>query len=151
MNNVVISRSSRFNEALNRLRVSGGVAGDAAKDVSKIIGNITTMPAGKPEQYGRLTKHGEPRIKNCFKYDLAGGHRLITVQFRDTAFLIFVGTHGEADRWLDNNRGLEPIINSEGKITIVEGKSLLQGLSFQCPPMWFFPRNLFFHTCLQKK
>jgi len=112
MNNVVISRTAKFNEALNRLRISGGVAAEAAKDAARIIGNISTMPAGKPGEYGRLTKHGEPRIKHCYKYDLAGAHRLITIQVRDTAFLHFVGTHGEADRWLDNNRGLEPIINS---------------------------------------
>lgn len=134
MSNVVISRSSRFNEALNRLRVSGGVAGDAAKDVSRIIGNISTMPAGKPEQYGRLTKHGEPRIKSCFKYDLTGAHRLITIQVRDTAFLLFVGTHAEADRWLDNNRGLEPVINSAGKITIIEGKEFSQKAPLPLPP-----------------
>lgn len=141
MNNVVISRSSRFNQALNRLRVSGGVAADAAKDVSRIVGNMTTMPACKPEQYGRLTRNGEPRIKNCFKYDLAGGHRLITVQVRDTAFLLFVGTHAEADRWLENNRGLEPVINLNGKITIIEGKEFAPRSPLPMPPDIVLPER----------
>ncbi|MDZ4248386.1 MAG: hypothetical protein U1D32_03900, partial [Patescibacteria group bacterium] len=142
MNNVVIDRTSRFSETLNRLRVSGGVAGDAAKDVAKIIGNISTMPTAKPEQYGRLTKHGEPRIKNCFKYDLTGAYRLITIQVRDTVFLRFVGSHEEADRWLENNRGLAPVINSEGKITIVEGKEFASRPQLPIPPDVVFPETL---------
>ena len=142
MSNVIISRSSRFNEALNRLRVSGGVAGDAAKDVSRIIGNITTMPPGRPERYGRLTRNGEPRIKNCFKYDLTGGHRLVTVQIRDTAFLLFVGTHAEADRWLANNRGLEPVISKDGKISIIEGKNFTPQTPLPPPPEIVFPEQL---------
>ena len=142
MSNVVISRSSRFNEALNRLRVSGGVAGDAAKDASLIIGNMNTMSPGKAEQYGRLTKTGEPRIKNCFKYDLRGAHRLITVQIRDTVFLLFVGTHDEADRWLENNRGLEPVISTDGKITIIEGKEFTPKAPLPMPPDVVLPDKL---------
>jgi hypothetical protein len=141
MSNVVIDRSSQFNKALNRLRVSGGVAAEAAKDVSLIIGNLSTMPAGKQEQYGHLTKHGESRIKNCFKYDLRGAHRLITVQVRDTVFLLFVGTHAEADRWLDNHRGLEPVINSDGKITIIDGKEFTPKGPLPMPPDVVLPET----------
>ncbi len=100
------------------------------------------MPPGKPERYGRLTKHGEPRIKNCFKYDLTGAHRLITIQVRDTAFLLFVGTHAEADRWLDNHRGLEPVINSVGKITIVESKEFASRPQLPLPPDVVLPETL---------
>lgn len=141
MNSVVISRTSRFNESLNRLRLSGGIASDAAKDAARIIGNITTMPAGSAERYGRLTKNGESRIKNCFKYDLSGGYRLVTVQIRDTAFLLFVGTHAEAERWLDTNRGLEPVINNSGKITIIEGQNFNPKLPLPSPPEIVLPKR----------
>lgn len=99
------------------------------------------MPPGKSAQYGRLTRNGEPRIKNCFKYDLTGGHRLVTVQIRDTAFLLFVGTHAEADRWLENNHGLEPVINKDGKITIIEGKDFVPRAPLPTPPDKVLPET----------
>lgn len=122
MGNVVIDRSTKFNEQLNRLRTFGGVAAEAARGVAQIVGNITTAVEHKPDKYGRLTKHGESRIKNCYKYDLAGFYRLVTIQVRDTVFLLFVGTHDEADRYLNAHRGMEPVINRDGKITIVDSK-----------------------------
>lgn len=53
------------------------------------------------------TKHGENRLPNVEKYDVTDGHRLV-VQLVDgvkksRAFL-FVGSHDEAERWLDNHR-----------------------------------------------
>lgn len=53
------------------------------------------------------TKHGESRLPNIEKFDVTDGHRLI-VQLVDgekkvRAFL-FVGTHDDAERWLDNHK-----------------------------------------------
>lgn len=56
-----------------------------------------------------VTKHGETRIDHCVKYDLSQFCRLVTVQDNGVCLLCFVGTHDDADKWLDKNRGLKPV------------------------------------------
>ena len=63
-------------------------------------------------EHGRLpsskicsfTRNGEDRIKGCRKVDLGGGYRLITLKQGADLFLLFVGTHDECGRWVENNR-----------------------------------------------
>jgi len=50
------------------------------------------------------TRNGEDRIKGCRKVDLGGGHRLITLKQGADLYLLFVGTHDECGRWVENNR-----------------------------------------------
>ncbi|MEE4241584.1 MAG: hypothetical protein V2I36_08960 [Desulfopila sp.] len=52
----------------------------------------------------KRTKHGELRLKNCVKYDLGSGYRLISVRQGDHLFLPFLGSHDETDRWLERHR-----------------------------------------------
>ena len=53
------------------------------------------------------TKHGESRIPNVEKYDLPDAFRLV-IQLLDgvakTRAFLFVGTHSDAERWLDSHR-----------------------------------------------
>jgi superfamily I DNA/RNA helicase len=53
------------------------------------------------------TKHGETRLPNVEKYDVVDGHRLV-VQLVDgvkkTRAFLFVGSHQDADRWLDSHK-----------------------------------------------
>lgn len=53
------------------------------------------------------TKHGETRLPNVEKFDLGDGYRLI-VQLIDgvnkTRVFLFVGSHDDAQRWLDNHK-----------------------------------------------
>lgn len=52
----------------------------------------------------QLTNHGEDRIRYCLKYDLHKFSRLITQQHQDICTFLFIGTHSEADEWLNKNR-----------------------------------------------
>src|ERR1035437_10185385 len=54
----------------------------------------------------QTTDHGETRIKNCAKYDLGNGYRLVTVQQRDIIVFIYIGNHASTQSWLDKNAGL---------------------------------------------
>lgn len=70
----------------------------AAISEAAMTGEIQSIPR---------TKHGETRISDVEKYDLSDGHRLV-VQLVDgkdkvRAFL-FVGSHDDAERWLDNHQ-----------------------------------------------
>ncbi|BBO75317.1 hypothetical protein DSCW_27340 [Desulfosarcina widdelii] len=57
-----------------------------------------------PEEVAAFTRNGEARIRGARKYDLGAGYRLITLKQSEDLYLLFVGTHDECDRWVDNNR-----------------------------------------------
>ena len=63
------------------------------------------------ELLAKRTKNGELRVKNCVKYHLGHGYRLITIRIEDRLYLPFLGTHDEVDQWLDARRreGFEPV------------------------------------------
>ena len=62
------------------------------------------------ELISKRTKHGEWRIKNCIKYDLGSGYRLITVRIDERLYIPFIGSHDDADLWLERhkNDGFHP-------------------------------------------
>lgn len=63
------------------------------------------------ELLSKRTKYGEFRIQNCVKYDLGAGYRLITIKNKDRLFIQFIGTHDEADSWLNTNKGFIPCLS----------------------------------------
>ena len=70
------------------------------------------------------TKHGESRIPHVEKYDLSDGHRLVVQlvdgQAKERAFL-FVGSHDDAQRWLDNHRNYRWVKNrNDGTLEFVQ-------------------------------
>ena len=50
------------------------------------------------------TRNGELRIKNCVKYDLGGGYRLVTIRVECHLFIPFVGSHDDTDQWIEHHR-----------------------------------------------
>jgi superfamily I DNA/RNA helicase len=101
-----------FRKALLRLRNSGGSSQRAAETAARIIGNLSFGV----EELNKLTHNGENRISNCFKYNISNdGHRLVTVKTQGCVYLLFVGTHEEADTWIDRNRGLTITVNKKSK------------------------------------
>ena len=71
-----------------------------------MIQAVDNGDGGRIEDFVRLTRSGERRIKKCRKYDLGNGYRLISIQKGATVILLHIGTHDDADRWLERNRGL---------------------------------------------
>ncbi len=53
----------------------------------------------------KRTRHGEHRIKNCVKYDMGCGYRLVTVMNGKHLFVTFLGSHDETDLWFDRHKG----------------------------------------------
>ena len=74
----------------------------------------------------KTTNHGESRIKSCIKYDLGAGFRLVTVNTEKMIWLLFVGNHDAADKWLDNNSGWTPIRAKNGEYTSVRNPALIR-------------------------
>lgn len=89
------------------MRKAGKKAKLAAQKTDDIIGRLKNQGYLMPEELGKVTKHGELRLKNCIKYDLGNGYRLITIKQKNNLFVLYVGTHDECHQWVVNNRELK--------------------------------------------
>jgi hypothetical protein len=108
-----IYRDANLNKQLRTLRRAGGIPALVADHAETILNNVHSTGGLNPRQIGRMTRYGEARIKNCVKYDLVHGYRLIGVmRDREMAF-VCVGTHDECDRWLKNNSGNDPVMDKK--------------------------------------
>jgi hypothetical protein len=95
----------KINKGLDLLKRSGKKASLAAAKAEEIIGRLQHGQI-IPDRAGSVTKHGELRIKGVMKYDLGSGYRLITFKNGRRLFLLYVGSHDDCHRWIENNREL---------------------------------------------
>lgn len=75
----------------------------AVAHVHSIIDQLIENGYRSTRQMGRLTRHGEARIKDCFKFDLVEGYRMLGIMRGREITLLFVGSHDDCDRWIKNN------------------------------------------------
>ncbi|MFK5952266.1 MAG: hypothetical protein QM498_04350 [Desulfobacterium sp.] len=94
----------RVEKELERLKGQENTPGFAAEKAHQIIcslaGGETLINAGK------LSRKGDARIRNCLKYDLGKGHRLVCVKEKNNIYVLFVGNHDSCHTWLDKHRTL---------------------------------------------
>lgn len=77
------------------------------------------------ELYNKQTKNGEQRIRNCIKYDLGCGYRLVTIRLADRLFIPFIGDHDETDQWFERHKQdifspLDPLYHCERRTATEE-------------------------------
>ncbi len=73
--------SQRFRKQLrSSLEESDKKGSLAAGQAELIIENFKSRREETEEIRAKRTKHGESRLKNCLKYDLGGGYRLIAAR-----------------------------------------------------------------------
>ncbi len=107
-------RSIYFAEGLARqagsLRKSGRKGELAAGQFARIVELLRCSGPEIEEVFSQRTKRGEYRIKNCVKYDLGSGYRLITIRLGDRLYVPFLGDHDAADLWLERHKqdGFQP-------------------------------------------
>jgi hypothetical protein len=113
-----VHRTSIFLHRLTEIRKTRAVGELAARKAEKIVDKlINGLRRGNAfDNFGQLTKHGELRVKNCRKYDLGGGYRLVTVRRNNLLHITYIGTHDECHRWLERHRGLAEISTTSGDI-----------------------------------
>jgi superfamily I DNA/RNA helicase len=104
-----------FQKQVTRLARSGGDADMAYREVVSAINNWRHR---LPVTLAR-TKNGEHRIPHAVKYDLHGGYRLVTIEHENARILLFVGSHSDAERWLDNHRGATFVVGRRGEIDFI--------------------------------
>ncbi|MGB5156012.1 hypothetical protein [Desulfobacterium sp. N47] len=95
-----IYRSPQFEKQLESLRkVDKKAAQKADTIISKLIEGH-----GEHSENEIAVKYGKIKIRNCIKYDLGRGYRLITVIDGEYFILSFIGKHEMCNRWLENNK-----------------------------------------------
>jgi len=118
-----VHQNRNFDKRLAALRQAGGHALLAARNAEEIIANLANS-AKCLEAVGRQTKYGEARIKNCLKFNLGNGYRLVTVRKRTRVILLYIGTHDECDRWLEGKRGNNPAENMDQGTILPAGEGM---------------------------
>ena len=116
--------SKKVENSIEVLSRTGKTGKNLAEKAKKVIDSLVSGTAQHPNNINvTFTKYGEKRIKNCYKYDLGCGYRLITVQRGETVFIPFLGTHDNCQRWLEANSQLKDFAIGAGrKISISEKK-----------------------------
>ncbi len=106
---------------LAEIRRSGKKGELAVFMYEQIIAQLRCRGPETAELISKRTKHGEWRLKNCIKYDLGSGYRLITVRIDERLYIPFIGTHDDADLWLERHRndGFHPDDSNYRAIEIV--------------------------------
>ncbi len=97
--------SPRFCKQLRALARSDKKGCLAAEQADLIIEAYKSCSVEPEEIKAKRTKHGESRLRNCLKYDLGGGYRLVTLREGVRLFFVCVGSHDDTDLWLEKNRG----------------------------------------------
>ena len=99
-----IHRSWSLDKQLEGLRKAGKKAELAADKCESIISAIRENGCNWATVLSQRTRNGELRIKNCVKYDLGCGYRLVTIKVDCHLLLTFVGSHDDTDQWIEHHR-----------------------------------------------
>jgi len=116
--------SSKVESRIGSLKRAGKAGAALAHKASRIIESLTSgAVCHHMDAIASYTKYGEKRIKNCRKYDLGCGYRLITLQRGAKVFIPFFGTHDECQRWLEGNSRLKDFNAGAGRtIRVIKKK-----------------------------
>ena len=77
----------------------------AARLAEQIINMLLRDSGVETEELrSKRTKHGELRLKNCRKYDLGGGYRLLCLRDKNYLAFAYVGSHDACHLWLEKHK-----------------------------------------------
>lgn len=98
----------RYEKRLNALKQSEKMAVSAAKKADAIVEGLLEDGFSRLADKGKFSRHGEARIRNCIKFDIGKGYRVVCVKENDHLFFLFIGTHDDCATWIENNRNFRP-------------------------------------------
>ncbi|MCI5190725.1 MAG: hypothetical protein D3905_13255 [Candidatus Electrothrix sp. AS4_5] len=61
----------------------------------------------------RRTYNGELRLRDCRKYNLSCGFRLISLKRDNRLIFTYIGSHDDCQKWIENNRDFQDDIESQ--------------------------------------
>ncbi|MGO3933683.1 hypothetical protein NP284_35875 [Rhodopseudomonas pseudopalustris] len=117
-NGISYFTTKSFDKALHNVLLSGGQAKKRGLKVKIVLGSLKD---DDPFDGLPVTNNGETRIKNCVKYDLGDGWRLVTRQTDKICTFLYVGDHDTTDRWLESHKGELVGVDKERRLVRVPG------------------------------
>lgn len=107
-----IHQTRRFVKRLSSIVKAGKSERIAAERAQQIITVLQIDPLHEEAECKR-THFGELRLNNCRKYDLSFGYRLVSLKRENRLIFVYIGSHDDCQRWIENNREYLDEIDSE--------------------------------------
>lgn len=108
-----VYQDANLNKQIKALLKGGANSAPAARHAQSIIEQFINGGILDLRNSGRLTRHGDARIKNCLKFDLVRSYRLIAVLVESGIAFLYVGSHAECDHWIKHNALIEPNLDKK--------------------------------------
>ncbi len=96
----------KIERQLTALEARANAPAFAAERARQII--ATLIRDGNLTNSGLLRRRSDRRVKNCLKFNLGSGFRLVCIKEKNHLFVMFVGHHDACDTWLDTYRKKRP-------------------------------------------
>lgn len=112
-----VHQSPKFVKHLSALYNRGKKAAIIAQKAESIIRLLRNQGYIRPDKLGTTKRYVDRRIKNCTKYDLGSGYRLITIKEDEHLFVLYIGAHDDCCRWIENNKEFDPYLVKHRCIT----------------------------------
>jgi mRNA-degrading endonuclease YafQ of YafQ-DinJ toxin-antitoxin module len=106
-----IHQTRRFGKQLQAMYKAGKNERIVAGRAERILADLQADPLHE-ETECRRTHYGEHRLRDCRKYDLSCGFRLIGLKRDRRLIFTCVGSHDDCQRWIENNREHQEEIES---------------------------------------
>ncbi|SCY37243.1 hypothetical protein [Desulfoluna spongiiphila] len=123
-----IHLTHQFEKQLSAMKRSSKMAVAASRKADAIINRLAANGMSPLNEAGKLSHHGERRIRHAVKFDIGKGYRMLAVKKNEQLYLLFVGAHDNCAAWVENNRGLE----NPGELTRI--RTLTAALPRNEPP-----------------
>lgn len=109
----------RFEKQCQKLNISGAKARKAVKKALDILLKFKTSKKDF-SRLGSLSHYGELRLKDCIKYRLGNGYRLVMLLKKQALFVLFIGSHDQCNQWLETNRGADTFCFSSQEEVLIK-------------------------------
>ena len=106
--------AKELDQQISDLQRAGAKGAFAAQKYLEVLQYLRTGDEQNLQLIQSRTRHGEKRLRNCMKYRLGGGYRLITILLDTALYIPFAGSHDDAHLWIERHRnsGFFPLQSS---------------------------------------
>ncbi len=112
MNQLEIHQTRAFKKQFQSMYRGGKKERTIIERAEAIIRRLQTDPLDEKASCKR-TYNGELRLRNCRKYNLSCGFRLIGLKRDNRLIFTCIGSHDDCQKWIENNRDFQDEIESQ--------------------------------------
>ena len=120
MNRLEIHQTRTFRKQFQTMQRAGKKERTIAERAERIIYRLQTDPLDEKAACKR-THNGELRLRDCRKYNLSSGFRLVGLKRKNRLIFTCIGSHDDCQKWIENNRDFQDEIESQPIPPIQQG------------------------------